>query len=122
MAQPGCFSMSDVQTNILLLLARHVLLLKGVVFRAHVEFLDRKCTLAPVSNQQRRDVGEAQNHNQEQRGFRAHARFVPNQSRVRVHLIESHKCAGGINSSVFQIAKMLNRRKALGGSAWANRQ
>lgn len=48
-------------------------------------------TLAPVSNQQRWDVGKAQNNDQEQSGFRANTRFVPKQSRMGVDFIESHK-------------------------------
>lgn len=54
---------------------------------------DKLCnvTLAPVSNQQRWDVGETQNNNQEQGGFGANTRFVPKQSRVGIDLIESHR-------------------------------
>lgn len=48
-------------------------------------------TLAPVSNQQRWDVGKAQNNDQKQSGFRANTRFVPKQSRMGVDFIESHK-------------------------------
>ncbi len=51
----------------------------------------RTVTLAPVRNQQRWDVGEAQNNKQKQGGFRANTRFVPNQSRMRINFIESHR-------------------------------
>lgn len=50
----------------------------------------RDVTLAPVGNQQRRDVREAQDSNQEQRGFSANTGFVPNQGRLGIHFIESH--------------------------------
>lgn len=54
--------------------------------------MSRQCdvTLAPVGDQQRRDVREAQDNNQEQRGFSAHTGFVPNQGRLGIHVIESH--------------------------------
>lgn len=48
-------------------------------------------TLASVSNQQRGDIGEAQNYQKEQRSLRANTCVVANQSRVGIDFIKRHR-------------------------------